>query len=599
MDGLKKILKKIPIIKLLYKCAASVKYDGVRITVRRIFKRMGENDSYNIVTLTDEDVENQRNTVFEKNVKFSIVVPLYNTKLSWLKDMINSVLEQTYGNVELCLADGSDADHSYVGDYCEDMAQRDCRIVYKKLAKNKGISENTNACLDLVTGDYIGLLDHDDVLCKSALYEVMKAICEDGADFIYTDEEVVSEDLKKHICPHFKPDFAIDNLRANNYICHFTVFKRELLEKSGKFRSECDGSQDHDIILRLTKVANKIVHIPKILYQWRACEGSVAETASAKPYTTLAGMRAVTDSLQTYGLKAEVDRSKLCPTIYVIKYELKSTSLISIIIKNKNGFKTLKRCIDSILQISTYKNYEIIVVDENSNSKKVLKYYEEICKNEKIKVVRSESSSLSEFGAYNRGANAANGQHLIFLNKNINIGSPDWMEEMLMYNQRDDVGIVGAKIICKKRVKNAGMILGINGVVGESHKNFGRSQGGYMGRLVYSQNVSAVQADCMMIKRSVFNEFGGFDVSYKVCLADVDLCLKARSEGYLVVWTPYLEVSEKKTLKFLNVGKLRKLSNSDKMKFLDRWVQMIKAGDPYYNRNFTLKSEDFSYEKST
>lgn len=599
LNKLKEVLKRTPGINLAYKFLASVKYDGMKLTLKRVlkkfFKGINLNDTYRVIVLSDEDIKSQENTVFERDIKFSIVVPLYNTKMIWLEDMINSVLNQTYKNLELCLADGSDESHQYVGEYCMDLASKDSRVVYKKLKENKGISENTNVCLEMATGDYIGLLDHDDMLHRSALYEVMKAICDEGADFIYTDEEVVSEDGSKHICPHFKPDFAIDNLRANNYICHFTVFERNLLEKSGSFRSECDGSQDHDIILRLTREAKKVVHIPKILYLWRACAGSVAEKASAKPYTTLAGIRAVKDSLKLDGLEAKIDRSKICPTIYVIEYSLKDTPLVSIIVKSENKAEDLKECIQSILQKSTYENYEIIVLGKGEASLEDAKIYDEFDRNEKIRVIRAKSDNVGAFEAYNFGAEEAKGEYLIFLNENITVGTPNWIEQMLMYNQRDEIGAVGCKVICSKRIKNAGLIIGINGCVGESHKNFGRSQSGYMGRLVYSQNVSAVSADCMMIRRSVLFDVGGFCKRYESAYADADLCLKIRKLGYLIVWTPYCEMEIKKALP-LN-GKLKHKLKIDRRNFISCWSNEIKKGDPYYNPNFTLKSEDFSYEK--
>ena len=599
LNKLKYVLKKTPGIDLVYKFLASIKYDGIKLTLKRVlkkfFKGINLNDTYRVILLSDEDIKSQENTVFERDIKFSIVVPLYNTKMIWLEDMINSVLNQTYKNVELCLADGSDENHQYVGEYCMDLAKKDSRLVYKKLKENKGISMNTNACLEMATGDYIGLLDHDDMLHRSALYEVMKAICDEGADFIYTDEEVVSEDRSKHLCPHFKPDFAIDNLRSNNYICHFTVFARNLLEKSGSFRSECDGSQDHDIILRLTREAKKIVHIPKILYHWRACAGSVAEKASAKPYTTVAGIRAVKDSLELDGLEAKIDRSKICPTIYVIEYSLKDTPLVSIIIKSEDKTKDLKECIQSILKKSTYENYEIIVVVSGKTPLEEAEIYDEIARNEKVRVIREKIDNEGAFEAYNFGAEEAKGEYLIFLNENITVRTPDWIEQMLMYNQRDDVGAVGCKVICGKRIKNAGLIIGINGCVGESHKNFGRSQGGYMGRLVYSQNVSAVTADCIMVKRSVFFDAGEFCKAYKLAYADADLCLKIRKQGHLIVWTPYCEMEIKKDLP-LN-GKLKHKLKIDRGIFISCWSNEIKRGDPYYNPNFTLKSGDFSYKK--
>ena len=299
--------------------------------------------------------------------------------------MIQSVLDQTYADWELCMADGSDAAHGDVQKICRAYARKDPRIRYQKLEKNLGISGNTNACLEMATGDYIAIFDHDDLLHPAALHDVMRAICEQDADFIYTDEATFkSPNIQEIITAHYKPDFAIDNLRANNYICHLSVFSKEVLHRAGNFRSEYDGSQDHDMILRLTSCALRVVHIPRILYYWRSHPQSVALDINAKEYAIEAGKKAVRDSIASCGMIAEIESSRAFPTIYRLSYEIKACPKVSIIIPNKNNVEVLRRCINSILSVTTYSNYEVIIVDNGSNDEILQKYYQKLKKNDLI-----------------------------------------------------------------------------------------------------------------------------------------------------------------------------------------------------------------------
>lgn len=296
----------------------------------------------------DDQYREEQQATFSRSVKFSILVPLYNTPEAYLTVMIDSVARQTYGNWELCLADGSDAEHAYVGKICKRLARRENRIKYRKLDENRGISENTNACLEMATGDYIGLFDHDDLLHPSALYEYMQAICGQDADLLYSDENTFHETPADAYWPHYKPDYSPDTLRSYNYICHFTVFSRELLEKAGGgFRKEYDGSQDYDIILRLTEKAKHIVHIPKILYYWRSHKDSTASDIAAKPYTMDAARAAITAHLERIGLKGSVENARI-PSTYKVQYEIKGNPLISIIIPNKDHIDDLDKCLKSI-----------------------------------------------------------------------------------------------------------------------------------------------------------------------------------------------------------------------------------------------------------
>lgn len=533
---------------------------------------------------------------FDKNIKFSILVPLYNTPQNFLKEMIDSVKSQTYGNWELCLADGSDEKHSYVGEYCLKESSVDKRIVYKKLTENKGISENTNECIKLATGDFIALFDHDDLLHPSVLFECMKVICEQDADYVYTDEAVfLGSDVTNIISYHFKPDFAYYNLLANNYICHFSTFKASLIEKAGMFRHQYDGSQDHDIILRLTKAAKNVVHIPKILYFWRSHEKSVAMDINSKTYAINAGISAVHDFLAEQGLNTEVESSPAFPTIYRIKYEILDNPKVSIIIPNKNRPDLLKKCITSITELSSYNNYEIIIIDNNSTDKNLLDYYHSIEENKKIKLV-SYNDNFNYSAINNYGASIATGDYLLFLNSDIQVITTNWIEELLMYAQREDVGAVGAKLISENnKVQHAGVILGLgdDNIAGHSHYFVDRDNLGYMGKMFYAQNVSAVSAACMMLKRSVFEEIGKFDEEFKISYNDLDLCLRLRQKGYAVIFNAFCELYHYRTIESaINSisDSLTAFTHEEKSIFINKWQDTINKGDPYYNPNLSLSN---------
>lgn len=588
----KRILKKIPFVFMLLKICRILLNGGIGalrgyLAERKRCRRLK-------FTVSKKERTRQEKTQFLKNYKYSILVPLYNTNEKFLREMIMSVKKQTYKNWELCLADGSDLSHGYVEATVKEYAQNDKRIVYKKLKENGGISENTNAALGIASGDYIALFDHDDILHPSALFYVNEE-AEKGADFIYTDENTFSLTPKKAYCPNFKPDFAPDTLRSYNYICHLTVFSKKLSEKVGGFRSECDGSQDYDLILRLTEKAEKIAHIQKELYYWRAHKESTASDISAKPYVLSAAKKALSDHLQRAGLKGEVVDA-FVPSTYRIKYEIEGSPEISVIIPNMDHIKDLDKCLKSI-EKSTYENYEIIIVENNSVKEETFEYYKTLETNEKIKVVKWEGEF--NFAAIcNFGAKYALGEHLLFLNNDIEIITNDWLEELLMFSQRSDVGAVGAKLLYPDdTVQHAGVILGIGGIAGHSHKGFLRNDYGYMSRLGIIQNYSAVTAALIMIRKEVYNEVGGFDEGYKVAFNDVDLCMKIRKADYLIVYTPYVEAYhyESKSRGTEDNPEKVKRFNGEIERFRMHWQSELDKGDPYYNRNLRLDSEKFEY----
>ena len=548
--------------------------------------------------ITPEETKRQRETGFNRKIRFSILVPLYNTPEQYLTEMIDSVLNQTYTGWELCLADGSDMDHAYVREICEKYMRQDSRILYRKLEKNGGISENTNESIRMATGDYLGLFDHDDLLHPYVLFEYMKAICSDGADFIYSDECTFTRTPSDAFWMHFKPDYAPDTLRTNNYICHFTVFSRELLEKAGGgFRKEFDGSQDYDLILRLTEQAKHIVHIPQILYYWRSHEQSTAMNVSAKPYTIEAGKEAISAHLNRLGLKGIVSEAVMQST-YKVQYEISGNPLVSILIPNMDHVDDLKRCLDSIREKSSWKNWEIIVIENNSQEKATFDYYDEIQKDGRIRVTEWKDGRAFNFSAINNyGAQFTKGEYLLLLNNDVEVISPDWIEQMLMFVQREDVGAAGAMLYYPDNtVQHAGVILGIAGVAEHAHKGFKRGEYGYAGRLTLAQDLSAVTAACMMISRKVWNEAGGMDERFAVSYNDLDLCMRIRKAGHLIVWTPYAELYhyESRSRGTENTPEKKKRAKDEIDRFMERWGKEIEAGDPYYNPNLTLVDGSFS-----
>ncbi len=593
----KRVGRKIPPLHKLAKGLRYCKQYGIRATWNKLRKRRVEIKHVKKELYTEAELEAQRQHIFERDIKFSILVPLYNTPIPFLKEMIASVSAQTYANWELCLADGSDAAHEQVEHEVALLAKEDARIRYQRLEKNLGISENTNACIDMATGDYIALFDHDDILHPAALFNMMEAICEQDADFVYTDEAIFQSPNVKHIIRvNYKPDYAPDTLRAVNYICHFTAFKRELCDKVGRFRKEFDGSQDHDLILRLTEQAKHIVHIPKVLYFWRAHKQSVAMSTGAKSYAADAGKRAVLAAMTRTGQTGEVESCRALASMYRVRYELTTDEPVSIIIPNKNHLKDLKCCLDSIFKKTTYPNYEIVIVDNGSDEPALFAYYEELKKDPRVKICSLDIPfNYSKLNNY--AISHASGAYYLLLNNDIEIITPEWIEEMLMYVQREDVGAAGAMLYYPDdTVQHAGVIIGIGGIAGHAFKFAPRNELGYMGRLCYAQNLSAVTAACMLVKASVYHAVGGLDEGFQVAFNDIDLCMKIRQAGYLIVWTPHAEAIhyESKSRGYEDTVEKQLRFRSEILQFEHKWGEQLAAGDPYYNPNLTLEREDFS-----
>lgn len=563
---------------------------------------------------TPEQAAAERGTVFPRMVKISILVPLWNNEREFQIEMLDSVMNQTYANWELCLADGSDQAHSYIGDICREYAARaEGRILYQHLGKNGGISGNTNACLQMATGEYIGLFDQDDILHPSVLYEYVKAINEQGADYLYCDETTFkSGNIDHMLTMHFKPDYAPDNLRANNYICHFSVFARSLLDGKELFRTRFDGSQDHDMILRLTDNARKIVHVPRLMYYWRCHPGSVASNIEAKPYAIEAAKGAVEEHLRKHGYEHfKIESTRAFETIFRIRYQIMGTPKISIVIANKDHVEDLRRCVSSIREKSTYDNYEIIIVENNSVTEEIRNYYsgllgypyqtgeEALCSEDGRALVVNYRGEFNYSAVNNLGVKYASGEYILLLNNDTEVITVNWMEELLMYAQREDVGAVGAKLYYPdKTIQHAGVVLGLGAhrTAGHSHYRQHRQNLGYMGRLCYAQDVSAVTGACLLVKKETYLSVGGLDEGFAISLNDVDFCLKLRRKGLLNVFTPFAELFhyESASRGLDDKGERAERYNRESQAFRKKWKMELEAGDPYYNPNFSLDRSDFS-----
>ena len=528
----------------------------------------------------------------------SIVVPLFNTPARYFKQMTGSVRKQTYTNWQLVLVDASDAAHAEVSAKAAALAQKDARFVYRKI-ENGGIAANTTKGFEVATGEYLTLLDHDDVIYPNALYDVVKAIQQTGADFLYSDEIVLSDDFKQLGGYHFKPDFAPDYLRGVNYITHLAVFSRKLLDAAGAYEDpNFDGAQDHDLILRLTEKATKIHHIKKSLYVWRAAAGSTAQTMDAKPYAVAAGERAINAHLQRVGLQGEARAIPGAPGAFQLHYELTGHPLITVMIPNKDHTDDLDRCLTSLYKNAGYDNFEVLVIENNSTDPETERYYAQIpLKFANCRVVRYQGKF--NFSAINNfGAQFANGEQLLLLNNDIEVTSQDFLRELLSYSQRPDVGAVGAKLIFPdNEIQHAGVIMGINGSAGHSHKGHPADAVGDMYRLVTTQDFMAVTGACLMTKTALYREMGGLDEEkFAVAYNDVDYCLKLWQKGLLNVYTPLAQAIhyESRSRGLDTLSENAKRYEREKANFYEKYQPYIDNYDPYYNPHFTNKVENFS-----
>lgn len=536
----------------------------------------------------------QKHSAFAQKPLISIVIPLYCTPLPYLKELLESVRRQSYENWQLCLADGSPDDKAK--EFIEKHYGREKRIVYRKLEENGGISANTNEAVALAAGEYLMLCDHDDTLEPDALYEIVKAINDTGADVLYTDEDKVSMDGRHYFDPNFKPDFNLFRLRENNYICHIFVVKKSLTDETGLLRSEFDGAQDFDFILRCCEKAQKITHIPKVLYHWRCHMDSTAADPSSKAYAYEAGRKAVREHYQRLGIDAKVEMTER-PGWYRSHVKVQGNPLISVIIPNKDHTDDLELCLFSMTRKSTYRNYEILIVENNSEKEETFEYYRKLPDRYPKARVLTWEKEFNYSAINNFAAKEAKGEYLLFLNNDVEILTPDWMEEMLQNCQQENVAAVGAKLYYPDdTIQHAGVVLGLGGIAGHIMCRASKEDPGYFGRMISVQEISAVTAACMMVKKSDFDAVGGLDETFQVAFNDIDLCMKFRAAGKKIIFTPYAELYhyESKSRGLEDTPEKQFRFDKEVKRFQEKWAQQLEMEDPYYSPNLSVTEGDCS-----
>ena len=562
--------------------------------------------------LSAEELSVQRQTHFSYEPLISIVVPLYRTEEIYLRELLDCVLAQTYENWELCLADGSRAEgdeSSPMAGLLSELGERDRRIKICELTKNGGISGNTNAAIAMAGGVYIAFMDHDDTIEPDALFECVKAINEHGRpDMLYSDQDKVDEHSKLYFEPFFKGDFSINMLCSMNYMTHLLLVSGSLLERLFKkegtlddegnreyFRVEFDGAQDYDFIFRCAEEAEGIYHIPKILYHWRTIVGSTADNPVAKKYAFAAGRRAIDAHYRRIGVEAEVMESDI-PGVYRSRIALKEKPLVSILIPTCDHSDDLKLCVESLMDRLTYRNFEIIAIENNSKAQDTFDYYNELLakygegKNPSVKVVYYEGGF--NFSAINNfGAEAASGEYLLLLNNDTEVLAADLLEELLMYGQDPGVAAVGARLFYPDGdLQHAGIVMGIGGVAGHIHQRESGEATGYFNRIIAQQDISGVTAACMLVKKEAYDRVGGLNEDLAVAFNDVDFCLKLREAGYRIVYNPYATMTHYESKSRGYEDDPEKVSRfAGEITYMkNRWKDAL-THDPYYNINLTLK----------
>ena len=542
-----------------------------------------------------EALEAQKNYVpaFE-NKTISVVTALYNTNQVHLKEYIDSFLNQSYQFGQLVLADASDDEHSYVGEYVQSIESD--KIKYVKLNGNFGISGNTNLAVSYAQGDYICLADHDDILSPDALYQMAKAIEETGADFIYSDEALFDSDWTNPIVAHFKPDYSYYYLTNCNYICHLACIRRSIFTLLGGLQSSYDGAQDHDLFLKITEQPDvKIHHIPKVLYYWRVHSQSTSGGVGAKPYVTQNAIKALDDHLARIGVQGKAVEGKFGST-YKIDYALTSQPLVSIIIPNTDQVPVLTKCIDSLYEKTAYRNFEVLVVENNSTDPETFEYYGKIQKEHSNLKVLYYKGGFNFSAINNFAAKQAKGEMYLLLNNDIEIISENWLGEMVSLALQKNVGIVGAMLYYPNdTVQHAGVITGLGGFAGHSHKYHPRGKSGYMFRLSCVQNLSCVTAANLLVTKEAFDAANGLDEEFTVAINDVDFCLRIRDMGYQVLFTPYAECYHHESISRGSdkKGEKKERFEGERNRLKGRFGDSLLR-DPFYNPNLTLDMEDFS-----
>ncbi len=542
-----------------------------------------------IMRVSRQELFEQRKTKFSYAPKFSVVVPLYHTPAKFLKDLVRSMMYQSYANWELCLVNASPED-VHLTSLLENWAMRDKRIRVIRLEKNLGIAQNTNAGIAASTGEFIAFLDHDDFLEPDALFCYADALNKDKTiDVFYSDEDKTDEYAAHYFYPHFKSDFNIDLLHANNYMCHFLAVRKSLVDTVGGLNEKFDGAQDYDFVLRLTENTKKIYHCPRILYHWRCSNQSTAANQGNKMYAIHAGKAALNAHYKRLGWNARAQEGAV-DGWYQTKFTLKEEPLVSILIPNKDHTDDLDVCLNSFFERADYQNYEFIIIENNSVLPETFAYYEKIEKeHDNVKVVYWEAG-FNYSAINNFGFKFAKGDYIMLLNNDVELITPDIFQSMLGFCMRPEVGIVGAKLLYNDHtVQHAGVLVGAGGLADHVFKGLHEDDPGYMGRAISSQDVSAVTAACLMVKKSVYEEVGGLEEEFQVAFNDVDFCLKVRKAGYLIVYDADVKLfhyesksrgMEDTTERFIRFGNEMMLLNS-------KWDILSTFVDPYYNPNLS------------
>jgi GT2 family glycosyltransferase len=517
----------------------------------------------------------------------SLVMPVFNVKEEWLRGAVESVLGQLYPHWELCLVDdASTAPH--IGPTLREFAGADARVTLRVLERNEGICGASNHALALATGEFVGLLDHDDTLTEDALYEVVKRLNADPRlDFLYTDHDI-RDARGRRVRPFFKPDWSPDLLESMNYITHLCVFRRELVERLGGLRPGYEGSQDYDLILRVSDVTSRIAHIPRPLYSWGEAPTSVVADPGSKPYAHEAGRRALRDALARRGVRGDVVNGLGAPYRYRVKRAIQGTPLVSVVIPTRDNWRLLDRCLRGLETRTAYRALEVLVVDNDSREPGTVSYLARL----PYRVVRYPHPF--DFARMNNLAAAeARGEYLLLLNDDTEVIEPHWLEAMLEHAQRPEVGAVGAKLLFPNRtIQHAGVIVGIHGKAGHAFWGFPADHPGYYDLARVVRNCSAVTAACLLTRKALFDELGGFDEAFAIPYNDVDLCLRMRERGYLVVYTPYAVLYHHQSASRGPYDPVKDRQYEELLR--QRWKRVFEAGDPYYNPHLTLEGFDFS-----
>ena len=544
------------------------------------------------------ELHRQSKRTFDYEPLISIVIPLYNTPQEYLRKLLQSITAQSYGKFELCLADGSTKKGPAA--FVKKFYGNDPRIRLKHLRLNAGISENTNEAIRMTTGEFLMFADHDDFLEPDALYEMVRALNENRElDLIYTDEDLCDETGERFFAPRMKPDFNPDFLRSINYICHLVLVRKSLAEEVGLLRKQCDGAQDYDFLLRCIEKTDRVYHIPKVLYHWRVSETSTAGNQDSKTYAIDAGKLALTEHYARLGYEAEVEYTGIF-IMYRMRLKLKSQPLVTILIPNKDQAETLANCLDSIYEKTDYPHFEILVVENNSEKEETFAYYEKMKQEHENFRVVTYQGGFNYSAINNFGVRHAKGEYLLFLNNDTEVISPFWIREMLGFCQREDTAAVGAKLFYPDGlVQHCGVVVGLANYAGHVQNFKTRRDNGYFGRLRAVQDISAVTAACMLVKRSVFEEIGGFDESFEVAFNDVDLCLRIRETGKLIVQDPNVELYhyESKSRGYENTPEKLARFKGEVIRFRKRWKAFLEKGDPYYSPNLTLMNGECTLRK--